>query len=48
MFFLMIFTKFIGADTGFAGIVKATTTPAIVGCIPALRKKNHTKIPKNA
>ncbi len=45
MFFLMVFTYLLGANTGFAGTVNATITPAIVGCIPDCRKKNHTNIP---
>ena len=37
----MIFIYFFGANTGVAGTLNATSTPAIVGCMPELRNRNQ-------
>ena len=42
----IVFIYFLGANTGVAGTQNATNTPAMVGCIPELRNRNHTTPPR--
>ena len=45
IFLRIVLMYFFGAYTGREGTQKATRTPAMVGWIPAFRKKNHTNAP---